>query len=271
MSGMVGQNQHAVLADEGRRTARGSRFGSPALRPPAASVTSRENSNRSATPGPERGLQTLDHRPVGLPGLVALDVAHGPVERRESFGRHIHRPRACPENLLDPAKSRREAPRARPCRAARRHPARAAAGAAPAAARRSAPSSTSPTPHEGFAVAREVAAGVEGGREVVAVFEADPAMGRADAEQAAMARRRPHRPGRIGAEREIAEAVRHRRGRTGRRAARGCGRARRHSPACRNGRSCRDIEKASSSVMVLPTKRAPASSKLLHDGRRARS
>ena len=83
---------------------------------------------------------------------------------------------------------------------------------------------------KGLAVAGEKSAGVEGRREIVRALEADPAMGRPDAEQAAMARRPAHRAARIGAEREVAEAVRHRRGGAATTSRPGCGRARRRSP-----------------------------------------
>jgi len=84
-------------------------------------------------------------------------------------------------------------------------------------------------------------------------------VGRPQAEQSAVAGRRAHRAAGVGAEGEVAQPVRHRGGRTARRAA-----------GIRSGAPPLTgvpkwaflpfIENASSSVCVLPTKRAPASS-----------
>ena len=110
-----------------------------------------------------------------------------------------------------------------------------------------------------LSVAREETASVEGRREAERAIEAQAAMRQADARRArngspARARNRPYRC------RAQNRTTRSTPPKPSPRMSRlEGGRARRRSPACRSARCGRCSEKASSSVWVLPTKRAPAS------------
>ena len=72
---------------------------------------------------------------------------------------------------------------------------------------------------KGGDVAREPAAGIEIRCQIHRALQADAGMGRTQADQAAMAGRGPHRAAGVGAQRDIGQPVRDRRGRAGTRSA----------------------------------------------------
>ena len=211
MSGIVGMRSTPSAAEQRRQVGAKARAKRRALGGLRVAHAARP---REALPhaGAERRTEVLDQRAVGAPGLVAHRVAKAPVHRLEAV-----------EHDRDRGRRRRAPPR----------PGRAARAAPPAPRARAAPRPRSATAaarvfgqrrgigaeqhvgnaREGRHVAREPAAGVEARREVVDALEADAAVRRAQADEAAVVGRRPHRAAGVAAEGEVDQAVRHRRGR----------------------------------------------------------
>ena len=255
--------QHAVAAQQRSRWARNSaRKAVPAATSGRGSCAPR----RSAAPRrAQRRLVALDQRAVHQPGLVALHVAVVPV----------HRIRGCPA-APSPA-------RLVPSTAATRAQARRMPRALRGASRANFGGQQQPRPRrqsgrvltqqhvgdarEAAGVAGEPAAGVEAGRQVQRVLQAirlcvgRRPTGRSGWPALARCRRR-----RCRARSRTSRSYRG--GRAGRRAA-GDAFGRGAVDGRAEMRVLPFIENASSSVMVLPTKRAPASSSFCTVGRGA--
>ena len=228
---------------------------------PGASVTAFEKANRSATPGTERRSEALDHRPVDRPGLAALDVAQGPVERREALRRHL--------DLVGPAETGLDPPDSAGARAARTSGASSRAKASAAQKSRGFSGRGARIRRRG-APRRPARRCRRPARNSRRCRRRAQDRGRSSRLTRPWVGRMPKRPQWLAGARteppvsvpsaKSHEPVRDRRRGAGGGAARDPVRRARRSPGVPKCAFLPFMEKASSSVMVLPTKRAPASS-----------